>query len=319
MRLGSVSIDFKIMSNITFEKFQLANYANCPIVTDSNIAALYNITGDNVYLLPRGERAKSFNQVQKLCSWFLSRNLSTHDKVVAVGGGSIGDAVGFAASIYKRGVGILHVPTTLIAQIDSSIGGKTAVDLNGVKNAVGTYHFGDTLIDVDFLKTLPKKQLLSGQGELFKYRMLSDDVEDVYNGGKGSLQDVIKACVQYKKTICDKDPFCNDIRNKLNFGHTIGHALELSCNIPHGVAVANGILYETMLAAKLNKCSAEFADKWMKEIARKFPTYSLIDQMLSLTLNDKKNAHGKVCFVLPSDFNEVYLTLDEVRDLLFYD
>ena len=305
------------MNDITFEKFVLSNYADCSIVTDGNIAKLYNISGDNVYLLPQGEQAKCFQHVQELCSWFLSRNLTTtHDKVVAIGGGSIGDTVGFAASIYKRGLKVLHVPTTLIAQIDSSIGGKTAIDLDGVKNAVGTYHSGDTLIDVDFLATLPQEQLLSGQGEIIKYRMLSQEVEDTYCNGKGSMLDVIKACVRYKQRVCDADPFCRDIRNTLNLGHTIGHALELSYGIAHGVAVANGIYYETVMASKLKLCSAEYANLWTDEIAEKFTIYPITDKVLTLTLNDKKNARGKVCFVLPHVFAKYYLTLDEVRSLL---
>ena len=307
------------MSNITFEKFVLSKYENCLIVTDAKIAALYNISGDNVYLIPQGEQAKSFRYVQELCSWFLSRKLSPKDKVVAVGGGSIGDTVGFATSIYKRGVDILHVPTTLLAQIDSSIGGKTAIDLDGVKNAVGTYHFGDTLIDVDFLKTLDEQQMLSGQGELIKYRMICENVEKAYNNGKGSLAEVIKACVYYKQYVCDTDPFCRDIRSMLNFGHTVGHALELSYGIAHGVAVANGIYYETLLAAKLDICAREYADKWMKEVASKFKIYPLNGQILSLMVNDKKNMHGQVCFVLPDVFNEVYITLDEVKELLLHD
>ena len=307
------------MSNITFGKFNLAKYADCLIVTDSKIASLYRISGDNVYLLPRGEQAKSFKYVQELCSWFLSRCLSPNDTVVAIGGGSIGDTVGFATSIYKRGVNVLHVPTTLIAQIDSSIGGKTAIDLDGVKNAVGSFHFGDTLIDVDFLKTLDSEQLLSGQGEIVKYRMLSERVEEAFNGGKGSLTDVIKACVNYKQYVCNTDPLCRDIRSMLNFGHTVGHALELSYNISHGVAVANGIYYETLMAAKLDICSREYANKWMQEISSKFHIYALNEQILSLTLNDKKNIHGKVCFVLPEVFTQVYFTLDEVKELLLND
>lgn len=304
------------MSDIIFEKFQVEKYADCAIVTDANIASLYNIAGDNVYLLPQGEQAKSFKHVQALCSWFLSRRLSPNGRVVAVGGGSIGDTVGFATSIYKRGVDVLHVPTTLVAQIDSSIGGKTAIDLDGVKNAVGTYHFGDTLIDTDFLKTLPDEQLLSGQGEILKCRMLCEHVEKAYNGGKGSLTDLIKACVNYKQYVCATDPFCRDIRNMLNFGHTIGHALELTYGIPHGVAVANGIYYETVLAQQLNICTREYATKWLKEVTDTFTIYPLTEQILTLTLNDKKNVNGEVCFVLPDVFNNVFLTLDEVKKLV---
>ena len=300
------------MSNITFEKFDLTKYRTCPIVTDGKIAKLYGISGDNVYLLPRGEKAKSFKYAEQLCRWFLSLNLNKSDQVVAVGGGSVGDAVGFAASIYKRGVRLLHVPTTLLAQIDSSIGGKTALNLDGVKNAVGSYHFADTLIDVDFLKTLDKKQLTSGYGELLKYRMLSDGIDRVYQ--EGDLTQTVQACVKYKQQLCDVDPYCQNERNKLNFGHTIGHAMELTYGLPHGIAVANGIYYETLLAVNLGICSRDYAAKWIAE-AKKFTILPLTDEILSLTLSDKKNACGKVSFVLPEAFERASLTLEKLEEL----
>ncbi|MCH5159759.1 MAG: 3-dehydroquinate synthase [Clostridiales bacterium] len=306
------------MNKITFDKFDFSKFRDNPVVTDSKIAEFYSICGDNVYLLPRGEKAKSFEQIEALCSWFLSKNLSKDGTIVAVGGGSIGDTVGFAASIYKRGVNVLHVPTTLIAQVDSSIGGKTAIDLDGVKNAVGSYHFGDTLIDFDFLKTLDDAQRLSGLGEIIKYAMLDAQVAKLFFEGKG-LNDVIYACVNCKQSICNADPYCNGERNKLNFGHTIGHALELSYGIPHGVAVANGIYYETLLASQLGKCDKAYADKWMGTVAAKFKIYPLTKDVLQLTLHDKKNADGKVCFMLPSSFERFYLTLEKIEEILLND
>ena len=308
------------MNQITFQKFDFSKYSDRLVVTDKKIAKLYGISGDNVYLLPQGERAKSFRNVNALCRWFLAKKLAVGDTVVAVGGGSVGDTVGFATGIYKRGVNVLHVPTTVIAQIDSSIGGKTAINLGNVKNAVGSYHFGDTLIDTDFLKTLDSTQLLSGYGELIKYRMLDEQVRQVDNDGKGSFDDIVRACVNYKQRLCETDPYCKKERNKLNFGHTVGHALELKYKIPHGVAVANGIYYETKLAAKLGLCSKDYADKWTYEIERGFPRiYPLNKKIVSLMLQDKKNADGKVCFVLPDVFDETYLTIKEVEELLLND
>ena len=302
--------------NVTFGKFDLSKYAHCLVVTDAKIAELYGIAGDTVFLLPRGERAKSFSNVERLCKWFLSKRLSTADTVVAVGGGSIGDTVGFATGIYKRGVNILHVPTTLIAQVDSSLGGKTAINLSGVKNAVGSYHFGETLIDLDFLQTLDKQQMLSGWGEIVKYAMIDENVRAVYDDGKGDLREIVEKCVACKQYLCTVDPFCADARNVLNFGHTVGHALELSCKIPHGVAVANGLYYETLLALKLEICDSAYADKWMGAVASQFTIYPLTAEILALTTQDKKNADGKVCFVLPDVFERVYLTIDEVEELL---
>ena len=304
------------MNDISFGKFDFSKYRDNLVVTDPKIAELYTIFGDNVFLLPCGEDSKSFQHVEALCSWFLSKNLDKNGTVVAIGGGSVGDTVGFATSIYKRGVSVLHVPTTLIAQVDSSIGGKTAVNLCGVKNAVGSYHFGATLIDVDFLNTLDEAQMLSGYGEIIKYAMLDANVAKVLACGNGKLDDLIAACVNCKKRICELDPYCKGARNKLNFGHTIGHALELSLGISHGVAVANGIYYETLLSTKLGRCNQAYFDEWGGKITQKFKIYPLTKEILALTLHDKKNADSKVGFVLPNKFDEVLLSLDEIEGLL---
>lgn len=301
----------------TYKLFNLADYGDSVIVTDKNIARLYNIDGrfgSKVYLLPQGEAAKSFCHVQDLCQYFLINGIDRSDKVVAIGGGSIGDTVAFACSIYKRGgIRLTHVPTTLLAQIDSSIGGKTALDIDAVKNAVGTYYSADTVIDIGFLKTLDKLQLQSGLGELFKYRMLSKKVDELYNGEV--TQDLIKACVDYKQKICEVDPFDAHLRKILNFGHTLGHAMEITNNITHGHAVANGIYYETTLAYRLGKCTKAYYDFWTSDIAKNFEILP-IDSAVRMARYDKKNDSRGVCFILPSDFEETYLTIKQVEDLL---
>ena len=300
---------------ITFKKFDLSDYKDCLIVTDKKIAEIYSIYGSNVYLLPQGEQAKSFRQVHDLCQWFLIRNLNKGGNVVAIGGGSIGDTVGFACSIYKRGsVRLTHIPTTLLAQIDSSIGGKTALDINGVKNAVGTFFKADTVIDVNFLKTLDVKQTKSGMGELIKYRMLSDDVNGKFNGEV--TEQVIKSCVEFKQSVCELDPFDQNVRKKLNFGHTLGHSMEIDHDLQHGFAVANGMYYETKLAYKLNKCSKEYCEHWTKVIADMFKILPIDVSDVMLSQHDKKNSDNGICFVLPDNFDETYLTLEQVLDIL---
>ena len=304
---------------ITFDKFNIQNYSKCFVVTDGKLSQLYNIVGNNVFLLPQGEEAKRLQHAEEICRWLLHFGAEKDDVLVAIGGGSIGDVTGFAASVYKRGIKLLHVPTTLIAQIDSSIGGKTAVNLDGVKNAVGTFYRADTLIDVDFLKTLDAKQRQNGNGELLKYRMLDKNINEVYL--HGNLTDTIKACVAYKQQICEADPFDTDKRKVLNFGHTVGHALELSMGLSHGEAVASGLYYETLIAVKLGLCSATYLENWRNEILRHFPLQQISKQHLQLTAQDKKNACGKVCLVLPcgDQFVLRYLPLSEIVELLCND
>lgn len=299
---------------IVYQKFNLSDFSDCLIVTDELLGELYGIKGDNVYYLPRGESAKSFENVQSLCRWFLSRNLERRGRVVAVGGGSVGDTVGFAASIYKRGVALTHVPTTLVAQIDSSIGGKTAIDLDGVKNAVGTFYSADTLIDIRFLQTLSQEQILCGQGELLKYRMLSSEIDGVF--ARGNVENTVRACAEYKSNVCSLDPYDSGVRRRLNFGHTVGHALELSCGLTHGAAVANGIYYATNLAYKLGKCAKSYRDEWTDKVKALFPIVPLSREILELTRFDKKNVGGKVTFVLPDAFDETSVSTEELISLL---
>ncbi len=302
---------------LKFNSFNLNNFADSLIVTDKKIAKLYNVQGNNVYVLPQGEKAKTFYHAQKLCEWFLSKNLQKNGKVVALGGGSVGDVVGFAASIYKRGVKLTVVPTTLLSMIDSAIGGKTAIDLCGIKNAVGSFIKADTLIDTTFLSTLPKKQMLNGKGELIKYCMLNSQIEQIYLDG--NLQQTIKACAKYKQAVCRADFFDKGERKSLNMGHTIGHAMELSCNLSHGVAVANGLFYEVALSNKLGFCSKDFCQKWQNKIASEFTIYPLKDGILQQMQQDKKNVQNKICFVLPTEngYKTEYLTLQAVQTLCF--
>lgn len=298
---------------IAFQQFKLSQYKDCLIVTDEKVAELYNIVGDNVYLLPQRELAKTFAEAEKLCRWFLSKNLERSGVVVAVGGGAVGDACGFAASIYKRGAKLIHVPTTLISQVDSSIGAKTALNIGDVKNAVGTFYQADTVIDVNFLKTLPCDELTSGYGEIIKYRMLSDKINAAFKRG---LYETIKACAAYKEQICQEDLFDKNQRQKLNFGHTIGHVFELSLGISHGAAVANGLYYETELAKLLGLCSSEYAEFWQGEIASQFEIYHLTAEILELAAHDKKNVNGQIGFVLPTSFDKIFVEYDKLASLL---
>ena len=299
---------------ITFAPFSQQNFADSLIVTDGNLQRLYGIVGDNVYLLPDGEQAKCFAVAEGLCRWFLQKGLSRDGKVVAVGGGSVGDTVGFAASVYKRGVRLTHVPTTLLAMVDSSVGGKTAIDLDGVKNAVGTFYRADTLVDVNFLNTLDRVQLASGMGEVLKYRMLSARID-----GATDLVETIRLCVDYKERLCEEDFFDRGARHVLNAGHTVGHAIELAYNLPHGVAVANGLYYELQLARRLDLCTLAYMNKWQGEIMRHFDVCNVTLSALETIKQDKKNtADGNIVFALPTDSGakQVSLPFDYVVETL---
>ncbi len=290
---------------IAFGKFDLAQYSNSFVVTDDNIAQLYSICGNNVFVLPHGEQCKSFASVEQLCQWLLQANAVKSDTIVALGGGCVGDVVGFVASIYKRGLNILYVPTTLLAMVDSAIGGKTAVNMCGVKNAVGTFVSGDTLIDTSFLRTLPTQQLQEGWGEIKKYAMLSSDIFRLYQQCDGTFNDkLIKACAQYKEQLVFEDRYDCGVRRKLNLGHTVAHALELDNDIPHGIAVEYGLAVELQLAQKLGLASKQYVDMMSTKLQLPCVSYNLC-QYIPLMLQDKKNGKSGISFCLPKDNFEV--------------
>lgn len=298
---------------ITYGKFDKASFVHNLIVTDENLQRLYGIVGDNVYALPCGEQAKSFANAEALCRWFLAKGLTRNGHVVAVGGGSVGDVTGFAASIFMRGVDLTIVPTTLLAMVDSGIGGKTAINLDGVKNVVGSFVPADTFIDVGFLHTLDDEQMLSGMGEITKYRMLGVDVDVADIGG------TVRACAEYKQNLCEMDFYDKGLRHALNCGHTIGHALELACDIPHGVAVADGLYYECEIAHAIGLCGDEYRARWQNEIKSHFPLYKVTLSLLKAVKCDKKNVDGNtIGFALPTEngAKNVNLTFDEVAEIL---
>lgn len=279
---------------ITYKKFNLSEHKNHFVVTDETLQKLYNINGENVFVLPKGEEAKSFEVAKNLCLWLLHKQCNKDSTIVAVGGGSVGDLVGFCASIFMRGIKLLHIPTTLLAMIDSSIGGKTAIDLGGVKNVVGTIYVADTLIDFDFLETLPQEQMEDANGEIEKYKLLSSDI------GATDIQTLIKQCIEFKSKIVEKDLLDKNIRRQLNLGHTVAHALELSYNLTHGQAVLLGLYYELKLAEKIGLLETGFAKNFSQKnnLTEKLQEFKLSAEILNKTLHDKKNSNGKVAFVL---------------------
>mgnify|MGYP000219018662 CR=1 FL=1 len=171
----------------------------------------------------------------------------------------------------------------------------------------------------DFLKTLDKKQLKNGYGEILKYRMLDGEVDAVAR--QGDLQKTVVCCANFKQRIVQKDPFDNNERKILNFGHTVGHAMELSLKLPHGEAVANGLYYETLLAYKTGLTDARYLQHWTLEIKNIFPVRAFQESMIPLMTNDKKNSDGKVCVILPHNgvFSQHFFTTETLKTLLCND
>lgn len=201
---------------------------------------LNHLDQKKLLIISNPEKEKTFEGTEKILHFLLENAFSRDVHIVAIGGGALSDLVGFAASIYKRGVKWSVVPTTILSLIDASIGGKTAINSKFGKNLIGSFYHPETIyVDYEFFKSLPKEEIDSGHGELLKYAFLSSKVAKELK--KNNLKDAyIEAC-KYKQKIVKKDPFEKGERKLLNLGHTIGHAIEAHNNIPHGICVLIGL------------------------------------------------------------------------------
>lgn len=250
------------------------------IVSDDNIYPLYGELLVNALssfecsslVLPHGESTKSFETLPKIFAAMLANNITRSDLVIALGGGVTGDLAGFAAASYLRGVPLVQIPTSLLAQVDSSIGGKVAVDLPQGKNLVGAfYHPKLVLIDPDVLNTLPERYIRDGMGEVIKYGCIKDlslfELLSSYHSFeelKSQIPSIIYRCVDIKRTIVEADQFDTGERMLLNFGHTLAHTIEQFYQYKresHGEAVAIGMYQITCLAEKYGLTALGEAEK----------------------------------------------------------
>jgi len=214
----------------------------------------------NIILIPDGEKAKEWHELEKLLKKFSQMNLDRKSIVIALGGGTVGDIVGFASSIYLRGIKYIQVPTTLLAQVDSAHGGKTGINFLKYKNQIGSFYLTiTTIIDTRFISSLSKEQIIDGLGEIIKAGLVKDvsilNMLKKYNIGtlvkSKDLLKIINKSIKVKEYFVSKDFKDNNARQILNFGHTIGHAIELKYKISHGRAVIIGMIKELAFTESL--------------------------------------------------------------------
>ena len=260
-----------------------------------------------------GEHHKNIQTCEQI--WFaLTRaNFDRHSLLINLGGGVIGDMGGFCASTYKRGIDFIQIPTTLLSQVDASVGGKLGIDFHGFKNHIGVFQLPKTvLVDPTFIKTLPEKEKKSGFAEIIKHCLIRDSEKwneiKTLDWEENNFADLIQHSIEIKKAVVEEDPKEKGLRKILNFGHTLGHAVESFLlekgkrKILHGEAIAVGMITEAYLSAKRGLISAAE----MEEIELYlFQTYGKIDlsneeleEIVTLTLQDKKNKGNEVLFSL---------------------
>ena len=317
------------------------------VITDETVAAAHLMTLAASFLaqditmtalsLPPGETTKGWLQLERSVEWLLEQKVERGDLVIAFGGGVVGDLAGFAAAILRRGVRFVQIPTSLLAQVDSSVGGKTGINSRQGKNLIGAFHQPSlVLADIDVLKTLPPREFLSGYGEVVKYGLLGDEVffdwlekngPALSAGNSGARQQAVRRSVEMKAGIVSRDETEQGERALLNLGHTFCHALETatgySDRLLHGEGVAIGCVLAFELSQRLGLCSQESPGRLrahlramgmktdLTDIAGDLPA---ADDLLTLMMQDKKAIDGKLRFILARAIGDTFVADDVPSD-----
>ena len=308
----------------------------CAVVTDDNVAALYLTRLTNAltaagwpqpctFVFPHGEESKSLATAGRLYEFLAEEKLTRSDLILALGGGVTGDLAGFAASTYLRGVRYVQIPTTLLAQVDSSVGGKTAVDLPQGKNLVGTFCQPSlVLCDISLLSTLTDDIFLDGMAEVLKYglirdRALYEQLTEPDGAYRAHMEDIVKTCVSIKRDIVQHDEFDTGERMLLNFGHTLGHAVEAHSGytVAHGRAVAIGMAMISRMAARAGLVEPQLAERIVfgcrqlgLPVSYDAPPAVLAEHCLS----DKKRGGDSISVILPKELGEAVIHRMSVHD-----
>ncbi len=305
------------------------------LISDETVAALY---GDSVtqnltqagfhvhrFTFPAGEQNKTLVTYGRMLDFLAASQCTRADTVVALGGGVTGDMAGFAAATYLRGVRVVQLPTTLLAMVDSSVGGKTGIDLAAGKNLAGAFHQpSGVLCDPDTLATLPTDVLADGMAEAIKYGVLCDaSLFEMLAGGMpamDTMESIIQRCVAIKAGVCAEDECDRGQRQLLNLGHTFGHAIERCSDyqMPHGHAVAIGMVYVTRISQRLGLCPADCVARLQSALAANgLPVAApyTAEALAQAALGDKKRAGGTLTLVLPKAIGACVLYPVQVNEL----
>lgn len=345
--LGSQSYDIHIgegfldqlevlMQSFSFSKRGL-------LISDSNVALLYgdkllNILNQNgfafdLFVVHAGEQAKSFNIAQKIYTKVIELGLDRKSPIIALGGGVVGDLTGFIAATYLRGVPFIQIPTSLLAQVDSSVGGKVAINHELGKNLIGAFYQPKfVLIDLEILQTLPQREIYSGLAEIIKYGIIADDKffdyldtnsQKILELDKNTLSHIIRRSCEIKADVVSKDEKEAGLRIILNFGHTIAHAVESDTDYKkynHGEAVGIGMHGAALLSHYLGLIDETVLNRVI-QIIQKFqlPLYAFdctIENLFEFIGRDKKVTSGKVKWVLMNSIGQVIIRNDISDDLV---
>lgn len=280
------------------------------------------------FAFPAGEGSKHIGTLSEILEFLAEEEVTRQDIIVALGGGVTGDMAGFAAAVYQRGIRFVQVPTTFLAAVDSSVGGKTAIDLKAGKNMAGAFYQPHlVLCDVDTLDTLPEETFADGIAETLKYGVIGDEVlfEKTASGDfRNNLEEIIETCVKMKRDIVMEDEFDTGLRQLLNLGHTLGHAIEKKSGftLTHGHAVAIGMHLIAKVAEEKGLAESGLAEKIKAALENNnlpVSTMYTAEEITEGVLKDKKRRGGEISFVFPAKIGHceiVKIPVDEVTELV---
>lgn len=332
-----IKIGSGLLDTIGAEAVALGKAEKVCIVSDTNVFPVY---GQRVihsleksgflvssYVFPAGEESKNGNTFLSLLNELSVNQLTRTDLIVALGGGVVGDLAGFAAACYLRGIRFIQVPTTLLAAVDSSVGGKTAIDLPHGKNLAGAFCQPSLVIcDIDTLLTLPEEIFRDGCAEVIKYAILYDPAlfDELMNSKSDfNRENIIARCVELKRDVVMEDEFDTGSRMKLNLGHTIGHGVEAKSNfaLSHGKSVAIGMAIVARASAKLGLCSSNCCSR-IVSILEDFQlpvsaTYTA-EELFEFTLSDKKRSGSTVRLIIPREIGCCDIIPTPISELLSF-
>jgi 3-dehydroquinate synthase len=286
-----------------------------------------------VVLIPEGERAKSFSTLSRILDKATELHMTRQSTMIALGGGVVGDVTGFAAAIYMRGIAVVQVPTTLLAQVDSSIGGKTAVNFRVLKNLVGAFHQPSLVLsDTATFRTLPAREYSSGLYEALKYGFICDrelferfasDIDSILKRDPEAVQYLVSRSAAIKGDIVSRDEREGDLRRVLNLGHTVGHGLETASHfkgLKHGEAVGYGMIAALRISSALGRMPQGEAQRGEAVIRSIGGLPSLkglkLKTVIDALQHDKKVRDGSIHFILPREIGRVEVTRDVPLELV---
>lgn len=347
VELGSQSYDIHISEGfldkleVLIQSFSFSKRGL--LISDSNVSSLYgdellNILNKNgfefsLFVVTAGEQAKSFNVAQKIYTKVIELGLDRKSPIIALGGGVVGDLTGFIAATYLRGVPFIQIPTSLLAQVDSSVGGKVAINHELGKNLIGAFYQPKfVLIDLEILKTLPQREVYSGLAEIIKYGIIADEKffdyldtnsSQILSLEKNALVHMIRRSCEIKADVVSKDEKESGLRIILNFGHTIAHAVESDTGYKkynHGEAVGIGMHGAALLSYYLGLINQNVLNKVIQLIKKFYlPLYAFdctVENLFKFIGRDKKSTSGRVKWVLMNSIGDVIVRNDISDDLV---